>query len=52
MYSPRTRSNWPSIGSGCTVWCFLFCDASLITWMVFMPEFCSLRQLSTQTWSR
>lgn len=31
MCKPLTRSNWPSIGSGCTVWCFLFWPASLIT---------------------
>ena len=26
-----TRSKWPSMGSGCTVWCFLCCEASRIT---------------------
>lgn len=47
-----TKSNWPSIGSGWTVWCFLFCDASLMTCMVFTPSSYTLLQFKTHTWSR
>ena len=27
-----TKSKWPSMGSGWTVWCFFFCDAYRITY--------------------